>query len=38
MRLMTIIQHLLDVTVIDQMADGTLVSLLCHPCVTLASP
>ena len=24
--------------VIDQMADGTLVSLLCHHCVTLASP
>ena len=24
--------------VIDHMADGTLVSLLCHPCVTLASP
>ena len=24
--------------VIDQMADGTLVSPLCHPCVTLASP
>jgi len=27
-----------DFLVIDQMADGTLVSPLCHPCVTLASP
>ena len=29
---------LVNYSVIDQMADGTLVSLLCHPCVTLASP
>ena len=28
----------LEKVVKDQMADGTLVSLLCHPCVTLASP
>ena len=27
-----------DGLVIDQTADGTLVSLMCHPCVTLVSP